>query len=672
MFNQSLPPEVLGPIKVIFFQECDELLSSLESGLEALKQGSADPEIVNMVFRAVHSIKGSAANFEYVRLARFSHSLEAVLSDLRAEKLGASAALLEDLLLASDVLAELVEEARGGKATDSGKTDEVLKILAGYIGRQAGEAGSQRSPQAEGKEGGDLRAWRIDFRPEASLYRSANDPLLLFRELSRLGELKLELDDGDIPGLAELEPDQAYLSWTGLLRSFQPEQAIWDVFEFVAGDCHLNITPSMTGGLKEPSQKAGHAGSDIAPSADARSNRVIRVDLDRVDKLFNLVEELLVQQTTFNHVAGKRLAPEVQPVYAEFRRLSKEIQEGLLAIRSQPLKPVFQRMARLVRQLEQATGKSVNFAATGGDAEVDRSVLERLAEPLTHLIRNAIDHGLENPEEREGLGKPASGTITLSAYQRFGRIVLEISDDGRGIDRERILSTAISRGLVGPDEHLSGQDVESLIFRPGFSTAPTVSEISGRGVGMDVVNKCVRALGGRISMNSQKGVGTTFLLSLPLTLALLEGIVVGAGVGRFIVPIASLRETLQLRAGDIRSIGDVKVIRYRDRYIPLVGLAAILGYPQMGGIQNSIGIVVEDDLGTRIAIAVEEVFEQQQIVVKEIQGAYQADHGVSAATVLGDGHVALILDINGIVERQKQSAECVRAYGKTSDERISL
>lgn len=489
MFNQSLPPEVLGPIKVIFFQECDELLSSLDSGLEALKQGSADPEIINTVFRAVHSIKGGAANFEYVRLAQFSHSLEAVLSDLRAEKLAASAALFEDLLRASDVLAELVEEARGGNATDLGKAEEVLKILGGYLGRHAGETGSGSS-QAEWNEGGDLRAWRIDFRPEASLYRSANDPLLLFRELSRLGELKLELDSADVPGLAELEPEQAYLSWTGLLRSFQPEQAIWDVFEFVAGDCHLNITPSVTGGLREPSQTL-HAGSDVAPSADVRPNRVIRVDLDRVDKLFNLVEELLVQQTTFNHVAGRRLAPEVEPVYAEFRRLSKEIQEGLLAIRSQPLKPVFQRMARLVRQLEQATGKSVNFAVTGGEAEVDRSVLERLAEPLTHLIRNAIDHGLESPDEREGFGKPASGTITLSAYQRFGRIVLEISDDGRGIDRERVLSTAISRGLVGPDEHLSGQDVDSLIFRPGFSTAQTVSEISGRGVGMDVVNKCV-------------------------------------------------------------------------------------------------------------------------------------------------------------------------------------
>ena len=670
MFNQSLPPEVLGPIKVIFFQECDELLSSLESGLEALKRGSTDPEIINSVFRAVHSIKGGAANFEYARLAQFSHSLEAVLSDLRAERLGASAALLEDLLRASDVLAELVEEARGGNATDFGKAEEVLKILAGYLGRHAGETGPEPS-QAEWNEGGDLRAWRIDFRPEASLYRSGNDPLLIFRELSRLGEFKLELDDADLPGLAELEPEQAYLGWTGMLRSLQPEQAIWDIFEFVAGDCHLNITPSVMEGLREPPQ-ALHAGSDIGSSADVRPNRVIRVDLDRVDKLFNLVEELLVQQTTFNHVAGKRLAPEVEPVYAEFRRLSKEIQEGLLAIRSQPLKPVFQRMARLVRQLEQATGKSVNFAVAGGDAEVDRSVLERLAEPLTHLIRNAIDHGLESPDEREGVGKPASGTIALSAYQRFGRIVLEISDDGRGIDRERILSTAISRGLVGPDEHLSGQEVDSLIFRPGFSTAPAVSEISGRGVGMDVVNKCVRALGGRISMNSQKGAGTTFLLSLPLTLALLEGIVVGAGPGRFIVPIASLRETLQLRAGDIRAIGDVKVIRYRDRYIPLVRLAAILGYPQMDGTQNPIGIVVEDDLGTRIAIAVDEVFEQQQIVVKEIQGAYQADHGVSAATILGDGQVALILDINGIVERQKQSAERATGYGEMSDERISL
>ena len=249
--------------------------------------------------------------------------------------------------------------------------------------------------------------------------------------------------------------------------------------------------------------------------------------------------------------------------------------------------------------------------------------------------------------------------------------MLEITDDGGGIDRERVLSTAISRGLIDPNEHLSGQDVDSLIFRPGFSTAQNVSEISGRGVGMDIVNKCVRALGGRISMSSQKGAGTTFLLSLPLTLALLEGIVVGAGAGRFIVPIASLLETLHLRSEEIKFLGDVRVIRYRDHYIPLVGLAAVLGYPQASGAQGSIGIVVEDDLGTRIAVAVDEVFEQQQIVVKEIQGAYQANHGVSAATILGDGQVALILDVNSIVERQKQNAERARSFDEKSNERVS-
>jgi len=681
MFNQSLPPEVLGPIKVIFFQECDELLASLDSGLEALKQGNADPDTINMVFRAVHSIKGGAANFEFVRLTQFSHSFEAVLSDLRAGRIAASAVLFEDLLHASDVLAELVEEAHGGKVWDPGKTEAALKALAGYIRKEDeftsagadGEAGPIPAPEKHWNEIGDLRSWRIVFRPAASLYRRANDPLLLFRDLSRLGELQLELNLHDLPNLADLEPDRAYLGWTGILRTLQSEQAIWDVFEFAGGDCHLEIVPCAVEAAKVPPERLPQVANEAVSSnsSDPQSNRVIRVDLDRVDKLFNLVEELLVQQTTFNHVAGKQLAPEVQPVYAEFRRLSKEIQEGLLAIRSQPLKPVFQRMARLVRQLEQATGKSVTFAATGGEAEVDRSVLERLAEPLTHLIRNAVDHGLESSDERAQLGKSPSGTIALRAYQRFGRIVLEVSDDGEGIDRERVLSTAISRGLIDPNEHLSGPDIDALIFRPGFSTAENVSEISGRGVGMDVVNKCVRALGGRISMSSQKGVGTTFLLSLPLTLALLEGIVVGSGSGRFIVPIASLLETLQLRSEEVKFIGDVRVIRYRDQYIPLVELAAILGYPQISGAHGSIGIVVEDDLGARIAIAVDEVFEQQQIVVKEIQGAYQANHGVSAATILGDGQVALILDVNGIVERQKQNTERAQCYDEESDERVS-
>ena len=320
----------------------------------------------------MHSIKGGAANFEYERLTRFSHSFEAVLSDLRAGRVAVSSTLLDDLLRASDALAELVEEARGGKSRDSGKTEAALKALADYIQPKSEILPVKEEtapPRPSGKASMDdesLHPWRIDFRPAASLYRRANDPLLLFRELSRLGELRLELNDHDLPDLADLEPDQTYLSWTGILQTFQPEQAIWDVFEFAGGDCHLDIVPCVA--TKALAEQAPQIVGGVAPpgSSDPQPNRVIRVDLDRVDKLFNLVEELLVQQTSFNHVAGKRLAPEIQPVYAEFRRISKEIQEGLLAIRSQPLKPVFQRMARLIRQLEQATGKSVNFAATGG------------------------------------------------------------------------------------------------------------------------------------------------------------------------------------------------------------------------------------------------------------------------------------------------------------------
>ena len=668
MFGQSLPPEVLGPIKEVFFQECEELLSALETGLESLKQGSTDPETVNMVFRAVHSIKGGAANFEFLPLAQFSHVFEAVLSDFRSGSLAACPALFEDLLCAADALRELVAEAKGGGPPPN--TEGVLAALAAYAHPKDGAASPivdhdtafhAQKPQE--------RAWRIEFRAEPSLYRNANDPVPLFRELGRLGDLHVELDDRALPGLPELRPDNTYLSWSCILRTPLSEQNIWNVFEFVVGeDCRLDILPCTIDPVKGPfadSPRTGEAVFTPRPG-HPQQNRVIRVDLDRVDRLFNLVEELLVQQTTFNHIAGDNLIPDALPVYAEFRRLSHEIQEGLLAIRSQSLKPVFQRMGGLVRQLERTTGKAVKFTTIGGESEIDRSVLERLAEPLTHLIRNAIDHGLEPAHERERAGKPLAGSITLSAYHRFGRIVIEVADDGRGIDRDRIVATAISHGLVGANEYLSEQEIDALIFRPGFSTASDVSEISGRGVGMDVVNKCVRALGGRISVSSRKGVGTTFLLSLPLTLTLLEGMTVKAGDGYFIVPIASLRETIQLGSQDVKLFGSDKVIRYGDDFIPLVSLAAVLGYRGVGDTPGPIGMVIEDDLGERVVVAVDDILGQQQIVVKEIQGGMRADHGVSAATILGDGQVALIVDINGIVERLKPGA--MRATNRSEAE----
>jgi two-component system, chemotaxis family, sensor kinase CheA len=682
MANFSLSPDILAPIRAVFFQECEELLSVLDGGLTTLKHGDRDPEIVNTIFRAVHSIKGGAANFELHKLVRFSHQYEAVLSNVRAGKVRLESLLLRDLLSASDALANLVEEARGGAVADENRTDEVLRSLSIYVERRPIEAGLSGGasdaavtpePAIEEKAGiGAAQKWIIRFRPRTAFYRTANDPLLVLRELNLLGPMEVTLDDGGLPFLEDLQPESSYLAWVISLTTAYPEQAIRHVFEFVMDDCELEISCLEAKEAISPACESSVTEVPIgipqqsAQSADGKSRQSIRVELDRVDRLFNLVGELLVSQTMFaQHIASHAPADMVAPQshYTEFGQLTREIQESVLAIRAQPMKPIFQRMSRLVRQLEGITGKTVTFVTEGDDAEVDRSVIERLADPLTHLIRNAIDHGIEPAEERLRAGKSPQGAIRMSAVHRFGRIVLEVADDGRGIDRERVRSIAISRGIIARDAELSEQEVNHLIFTPGFSTAETVSEISGRGVGMDVVNKSVRALGGRISVTSVQGKGSVFSLSLPLTLALLDGMVVSVAGQRLVVPVTAVLETLQARPGDIKRLGSAIVLRFRDRYIPLIELARVLGYSNTAATSDQICIVVEDDLSARVAFLVDDIYGRQQIVVKNIQGSYRTPHGISAATILGEGQVALILDINDIVESQRErqlfASQCV-------------
>ena len=641
MVHSSLPSDILAPIKAIFFQECEELLASLDQGLNGLKRGDADVETINMIFRAVHSIKGGAGNFELTALAQFAHQFEIVLSDLRSGKIQAAKSVLDGLLLASDSLAELVDEARGGAPANVAQRQIALRALSTASELSVGHLG----PKAADNSPGQVQTWRFQFQPNASLYFNANDPIAIFRELGRLGEVKIDLDDRELPDLQDMLPEGAYLAWSGTVTTQRSEQELWNIFEFVGGDCDLEITPLP--------KQASIDNRALAAAEDVKrpeSRRAIRVDLERVDKLFNLVGELLVHQTIYSQFAARHPDPEAMPAYLEFERLSLEIQEGLLAIRSQSIKPVFQRMARLVRQLETATGKTVNFVTSGEDAEVDRSVLEQLSEPLMHMIRNAVDHGLESAADRTRAGKDPAGTVHLSAYHRFGRIFLEVTDDGRGIDGEKIKSAAIAKGLLPAQASLSEQDIEALILSPGFSTSDIVTDISGRGVGMDVVNKSVRALGGRISINSQKGSGTTFTLSLPLTLALMDGMVVRVGDNLFVIPVAGILESLQAQTAEVKSFGVSRLLRYRDKYLPLAKLGKVLGYAGGEQICEPVCLVVEDDWAGRVALAVDEIVGRQQVVVKEVEGAYCPSPGLSGATILGDGRIALIVDVNDVVE----------------------
>jgi len=563
--------------------------------------------------------------------------------------------------------------------------------------------------------------WRVVFRPHGAMYAHANETGLLLRELGRLGPIEVSLDDSAVPALDVLIPEENHLIWTIEVAAAVPEAAVREVFDFVESDCDLSISPlggaPVSDGLPElpglPDLAAPAPAGDIdisallaaaaapspaeaapapapvtaaasvapapvaaaptpVPAAPVAANApsaptpaapaTIRVDLERVDRLINAVGELVIQQAMLaQRVAESGMAARSSAVMMgleDLELLTREIQDSVMAIRAQPVKSVFQRMPRLVREVGEMTGKKVRLVTAGEDTEVDKTVVERLAEPITHMLRNAIDHGLEKPEVREAAGKPAEGTVHLAALHRSGRIVIEISDDGNGINRERVRGIAVSRGLIAEDAVLTDDEVDNLIFLPGFSTAETITDVSGRGVGMDVVKRSIQALGGRISISSVPGKGSTFTLSLPLTLAVLDGMVVGAAEQTLVAPLTNIVESLTPRAEDVHYVGGRDaVIRFRETFVPLIDVAQTMGFrdaPVAAG--QGVALVVETESGARAALMVDAIQGQRQVVIKSLETNYQQVPGVAAATILGDGRVALILDVDAIVANARRRA----------------
>ncbi len=709
----------LAAIKDVFFQECEEQLSELESGLLAMEAGETDSETINAVFRAVHSIKGGAGAFSLEDLIKFAHVFETALDEMRSNRLDPRPDVLKVMLRAADVLADLVRAARDGEASDEAHTSALAEELRalGPGGDEADDGETEEDwgfqPIAFAMDAApSAQAWRIAFKPRADLYAKANETAVLLRELGRLGEMTVELDTSELPPLAELEAEAAYLAWTITLTTEQGEAAIRELFEFVDGDCDLTI--EAVGGeetaapveAEEGGAASAFAGAapgfdiaallarvsapaDAAPAAEpapiprlileepafaepapvaalhkpdaaaagsgaAAAGATIRVDLERVDRLIDLVGELVINQAMLSQRVlelGLARASGVAMGLDELEQLTRDIQDSVMAIRAQPVKSVFQRMPRLAREVAALTGKPVRLVTEGEATEVDKTVIERLADPLTHMIRNAIDHGLEKPEARAAAGKPAEGLVRLTAAHRSGRIVIEVSDDGGGINRNRVKAIAVERGLIAAEAALSDEEIDNLIFMPGFSTASEVSNISGRGVGMDVVRRSIQALGGRISISSRPGLGSTFTMSLPLTLAVLDGMVISVEGQTLVAPLTAIVETLQPKAEDVHSLGgDARVIAIRDTYVPLIDVGMALGYRTEPLVATAgVALLIEGDGGARAALLVDAIQGQRQVVIKSLEANYQQVPGVAAATILGDGRVALILDIDTIV-----------------------
>lgn len=567
--------------------------------------------------------------------------------------------------------------------------------------------------------------WRIVFKPMGRMYVNANETSLLLRELGRLGPVTVLVDDSETPTLDALSIEDGCLTWTVDLAAAVDEAAVREVFDFVESDCDLTITPLGAGGatdigafddepaavlpasddldiaalLAKASGAAAEPPADVVPFAPLELEPVpapiaaapavepvaasvaapvaatpapasapvapapvtIRVDLDRVDRLINVVGELVIQQAMLSQrvlESGLARSSGIALGLEDLELLTREIQDSVMAIRAQPVKSVFQRMPRLVREVADMVSKQVRLVTAGEDTEVDKTVVERLAEPITHMLRNAIDHGLETPEERVAAGKPAEGTVRLAALHRSGRIVIEISDDGRGINRERVKKIAVDKGLIAADAPLTDEQIDNLIFAPGFSTAAVVSDISGRGVGMDVVKRSIQALGGRISISSVPGKGSTFTLSLPLTLAVLDGMVVAAAEQTLIAPLPAIVESLTPQAVDLHFVGGVDpVIRFRDRFLPLIDVALIMGFrEQPMNPTEGVAVVVETEGGQQAALLFDAIQGQRQVVIKSLETNYQQVEGVAAATILGDGRVALILDVDVLVTDMRRKS----------------
>ena len=647
-----------------FFEESREGLDAMEAGLLALEDGAQDPDIINSVFRAAHSIKGGAGTFGFDAIASLTHVLETLLDELRSGKRVLAGNAVDAMLASVDVLRALLREAEHGQAADPEAVKAVTNRLQAVL---SGEAPAPAAAVAAAKEDDTPDAWQIGFAPAPSLFMSGNDPLRIIRELETLGSLHVEPRMQRLPSFEQLDPLEAYLAWDLGLVGKVPRSRIEDTFAWVVDDCELDIRPvappSLAIEAPQPapvvaaSVDASKPATNGAPAHEAESS--IRVSVDKVDALINLVGELVITQAMLKQVSGG-----LDPAHAEqllagldlLERNTRDLQEAVIGVRMLPVDAVFRRFPRLVRDLSSRLGKQVRLRTIGEGTELDKGLIEKIADPLVHLVRNSIDHGLEMPDVRREAGKEETGTITLAASHQGGHIVIEVSDDGRGLNRDKILAKALERGLNVPDNPTDSQ-VWDLIFQPGFSTADAVTDLSGRGVGMDVVRRNIQALGGEVQLESRTGAGTRVLIRLPLTLAILDGMTVSVAGETLILPLAYVLEALQPQAEDIRTMGgEGRVLRVRGEYLPILALGQHYGYRD-GGHADPLVVVVESD-GQKIALEVDELLGQQQVVVKNIENNYRRIGGVSGATILGDGRVALIVDIGGLVRslRMPQAA----------------
>jgi two-component system chemotaxis sensor kinase CheA len=673
-----------------FREEARELLVELESVLLELNEQRQDAEMVGRVFRALHTIKGSGAMFGFDALAAFAHRLENAFDEVRKGRLAVTPELVDLTLAALDQIRAMVEEGVGETAVDPAACAEILAKLRALTGSAEGaaalsirhdpkvEAGSRAEAKVEVEPArAEERVWRIRFAPGADLMRYGADPMLLVRELGGMGRLTAKASMAHVPALAELDPERCYVTWEMTLATSEGEDAIRDVFIFVEDSCELSIEPvavasagaapaegvataeagsgkqaarnpacegdRIAQGLEEKRRAAGRRTTDQPDTAAS-----LRVPAARLDQLVDLVGELVTVQARLSEIAAQSESSDVVAVSEEIDRLTSALRENSMTLRMLPIRATFERFRRLVHDLARDLGKNVELTIEGADTELDKTVIDQLGDPLMHLIRNSMDHGIESPEQREREGKRPMATIHLSAQHSGASVLIAVADDGGGIDLGAVRNRAIEGGLTTADAQLSDAEIYKFIFEPGFSTAKQVTDVSGRGVGMDVVRQRVESLRGSIDVTSRRGTGTTVTLRLPLTLAIIDGLLVKVGEASFVLPLASTLECIELTREDTEQANGKHVAYVRGEVVPYIRLRQYFAVDTPRPEREQI-MVVECEEG-RCGLVVDEVLGDCQTVIRNLGRLYRHVQVVSGATILGNGTVALILDPQRLVQ----------------------
>jgi two-component system chemotaxis sensor kinase CheA len=703
---------MIDKFKAAFREEAYELLSQLEDTLLELESQPRNGELINAAFRAIHTVKGSSAMFGFESISHFTHEVENALDQCRSGSLPVTKDFIGLTLKARDHIRRLLEFDEPPPAEIAGDGEGLLVRYREYLSAHglsspaAGKAAARQPAPASPAEGEGpatgLSSWRVSFKPREDIFLDGTKVLKLIEELSGLGQAAIYPHTEKLPSLEEIDPETCYCFWDIVITTTKTENDIRDVFIFVEDKAEIRIErlsetavdeagrskrlgdilverglaskaevkgaldsgkklgetlveqkvltkPELDSALVEQEHLKKVSEQKAEPAAGS-----IRVASDKLDALVDLVGELVTLQARLSQTSLEMKEPSLASISEQFERLIAQLRDNTMSIRMLPIGSTFNKFRRVVRDLSLELGKEADLVTEGAETELDKTVIEKLGDPLVHIIRNSLDHGIEMPEAREKAGKARKGTILLSAKHSGGYVLIQVSDDGKGLDRDAIYAKGVEKGLLSPGQEIGESELFMLIFAPGFSTAKTVTTVSGRGVGMDVVKREIDSLGGSVSLSTVPGKGLTVTLKIPLTLAIIEGLLVRIEDEFFVVPLSSVDGCIEIRKSELEELGEKRILSYRDELVPYIALRNLFDFP--GAEPGIEQIVIANSQDTRVGFVVDQVVGDYQTVIKPLGRMFREVEGISGATILGDGTVALILDVNRLafmVQRER-------------------